>query len=197
MRGGSLTRTHRISLAALGGLALASCQGAPGGLDGADDHDAVAEDASVPDATAPAAADAMVDAGFECSFPQGVPDEDFTPCAMSYTDTDPVVDAAVNAVMAELTGCSVGSDCSLTALAGATAEEKCQSWFAIVTATLRERGFCVGLHVVGSTDEIAASNTGCTGRWYGYHVCNYGGPKVVWNPGARRGWCQITPSWCP
>lgn len=134
-----------------------------------------------------------------CSFPQGVPDEDFVAMASSPADTDPAVDAAVNAAMKSLTGCNVGSACPLSAAQypGANAHLQCQSWFAAVNAKLREEGLCAGLHEVGFTDEIAVSNTGCKGRWYGYHVCNYGGPLVVWSPGARRGWWQIAPARCP
>lgn len=130
------------------------------------------------------------------SFPQGVPESGFIAAATSYGDTDPSVDAAVNAVMVLLTGCGVGSSCSLSASAGATTDEKCQSWFAAVTAALRAQGFDAGQHQEGGTDEIAVSSTGCTGKWYGYHVCSYGGPTVVWN-GARRGWWRIDPSYCP
>ena len=93
-------------------------------------------------------------------------------------------------------GCGIGSDCDITGFAGTTVDEICQSWFAAVTAALRAKGYCAGQHIVGSTDEIAVSNTGCGGKWYGYHICNYGGPKVVWNPGARRGWWMIKPSYC-
>ena len=132
-----------------------------------------------------------------CEFPQGVPDDQFVAASCSYSDTDPSVDAAVNSVMAALTGCGVGSDCPLTGFAGANADEVCQSWFEAVTEALRAQGLCAGQHVVGVTDEIAVSNTGCDGKWYGYHVCNYGGPKVVWNPGARRGWWAIEPAYCP
>lgn len=134
--------------------------------------------------------------GGPCQFPQGVPDEHFIGQACTYQDTDPSVDSAVNAVMASLTGCGVGSDCPITGYPGSNAYEVCQSWFNAVTAALRAQGYCAGLHEVGHTDEIAVSNTCCEGRWYGYHVCNYGGPKVVWNPGARRGWWTITPSYC-
>lgn len=132
-----------------------------------------------------------------CAFPQGVPEAEFSSTAASYADTDPAVDAAVNAAMTKLTGCPAGTSCSLMAFTGANADLKCQSWFAAVTAELRAQGFCAGQHEVGSTDEIAVSNTGCPGKWYGYHVCNYGGPLVVWNPGARRGWWQINPARCP
>jgi hypothetical protein len=131
-----------------------------------------------------------------CEFPQGVPDEGFIASACSYGDTDGSVDAAVNAVMVALTGCGVSSDCPITLFPGTT-DEICQSWFAAVTAELRAQGYCAGQHIVGGTDEIAVSNTGCDGKWYGYHICNYGGPKVVWNPGARRGWWAIDPGYCP
>lgn len=134
--------------------------------------------------------------GGPCEFPQGVPDPDFICNAASYQDTDPSVDAAVNSAMAKLTGCGVMSDCDLSSFAGATAGDKCQSFFAAVTQELRAQGYCAGQHAVGSTDEIAVSKTGCAGKWYGYHVCFYGGPKVVWNPGARRGWWVIKPSHC-
>ncbi|MBK8996188.1 MAG: hypothetical protein IPM35_10650 [Myxococcales bacterium] len=134
--------------------------------------------------------------GGPCEFPQGVPDPDFTCAATSYTDTDPSVDAAVNSVMASLTGCGVMSDCPITGYPGTNAHEICQAWFAAVTKELRAKGYCAGQHAVGDTDEIAVSNTGCAGKWYGYHICNYGGPKVVWNPGARRGWWLIKPSYC-
>jgi hypothetical protein len=134
--------------------------------------------------------------GGPCEFPQGVPDPDFTCNSTTYQDTDPAVDAAVNSVMAALSGCGVMSDCPITGFAGTNADEICQSWFAAVTKELRAKGFCAGQHAVGSTDEIAVSSTGCAGKWYGYHICNYGGPKVVWNPGARRGWWLIKPSYC-
>jgi hypothetical protein len=135
-------------------------------------------------------------AGGPCEFPQGVPDPDFVANACDYKDTDPAVDAAVNAAMVKLSGCGALSDCPIVGLPGGNTHEVCQSWFAAVTAELRAQGFCAGQHVVGSTDEIAVSNTCCEGKWYGYHICNYGGPKVVWNPGARRGWWMIKPNYC-
>lgn len=135
--------------------------------------------------------------GPSCTFPQGVPDQDFIATACSYGDTDPAVDQAVVAVMQNLTGCSPGSDCPIVGFAGATVDEQCQSFFAAVTEQLRAQGYCAGQHIVGATDEIAVSNTGCTGKWYGYHVCFFGGPKVVWMPGAKRGWWMIAPQYCP
>lgn len=142
------------------------------------------------------AGDGMPGAG-ACTFPQGVPDPGFIANACSFQDTDPTVDAAVNAAMVKLSGCGAGSDCPIVGFPGTNADEVCQSWFAAVTDELRKQGYCAGQHAVGSTDEIAVSKTGCTGKWYGYHVCFYGGPKVVWSPGARRGWWQIAPSYCP
>ncbi len=134
--------------------------------------------------------------GGPCSFPQGVPDPDFYHWACTFQETDKSVDDAVNAVMANLSGCGVGSDCVITTVGGSTINEICQNWFAAVAAELRNQGYCAGQHAESSTDEIAVSNTCCEGKWYGYHICNYGGGKVVWNPGARRGWWMIKPSYC-
>jgi hypothetical protein len=131
-----------------------------------------------------------------CAFPQGLPESDFLAYSGSATDTDPLVDDAVNAAMVEVSGCAALSSCDLSSFPGADVGEQCQSYFAAVTQKLRDHGFCAGQHEIGSTDEIAVSNTGCTGKWFGYHVCYYGGPKVVWNPGARRGWWKIEPSRC-
>lgn len=133
--------------------------------------------------------------GGPCSFPQGVPDADYIASACTYQDTDKSVDDAVNAAMAKLSGCSVGSDCPL-GQPGDNTHILCQGWFVAVAQELRAQGFCAGQHVLDYTDEIAVSNTCCEGKWYGYHICNYGGGKVVWNPGARRGWWVITPSYC-
>jgi hypothetical protein len=93
--------------------------------------------------------------------------------------------------MADISGCNPGSDCPI----GDTYPDA-QNWFLDVAAALRSQGFCAGQHELGYTDEIAVSNTGCTGRWFGYHIYNYGGSKVVWNPGAQRGWWSITPEHC-
>jgi hypothetical protein len=106
------------------------------------------------------------------------------------------VDKAVNEAMAQLSGCSIGSDCPITVVAGENTNDLCQNWFSLVSEALRAQGFCAGQHEEGHTDEIAVSDTGCTGKWYGYHICNYGGAKVVWNPGARRGWWKIKPGYC-
>jgi hypothetical protein len=133
--------------------------------------------------------------GDGCGFPQGVPDDGWIGTAESWSDTDPAVDQAVTEVMVELTGCPPGSDCRVGD--GDNPHLVCQDWFARVNQRLRQRGLCAGLHVEGHTDEIAVSNTGCRGRWYGYHICSYGGMSVVWMPGARRGWWQIAPASCP
>ncbi|MDY0063291.1 MAG: hypothetical protein RBU45_26035 [Myxococcota bacterium] len=123
-----------------------------------------------------------------CSFPQGVPEEAFT----SGGETDGEIAAAVNAVMAALSGCGIGSDCFI-----GDRWPDGQGWFGAVNRELRNQGYCAGQHEEGATDEIAVSSAGCRGRWYGYHVYNYGGSKVVWNPGAQRGWWSIDASYCP
>lgn len=123
-----------------------------------------------------------------CSFPQGVPEQDFT----WHANTSASVAATVNQVMSQLSGCPVNSDCPLT-----PRFPDDQAWFTAVTAALRARGLCAGQHELGHTDEIAVSDTGCSGRWFGYHVFNYGGSKVVWATGAARGSWSIEPSHCP
>lgn len=107
-------------------------------------------------------------------------------------DTSSAVGNAVNAVMATLSGCPVGSDCPI-----GDRYPEAQQWFDAVNAALRAQGLCAGQHEEGHTDEIAVSDTGCAGRWYGYHVYNYGGSKVVWSPGAQRGWWSIPSTYCP
>jgi len=129
-----------------------------------------------------------IDPPGECKFPQGVPDEAYT----HGEDNDPEIAQIVNDVMVTLSGCDIGSDCPL----GDRGYPTAQSWFDAVNAELRSMGLCAGQHVEGETDEIAVSNDGCTGRWYGYHIYNYGGGKVVWNPGAQRGWWSIDPAYC-
>ena len=123
-----------------------------------------------------------------CSFPQGVPEQDFT----WHPNTSASVAATVNQVMSQLSGCAVNSDCPLTPRFSDD-----QAWFTAVTAALRARGLCAGQHELGHTDEIAVSDSGCSGRWFGYHVFNYGGSKVVWATGAARGSWSIEPSHCP
>ena len=123
-----------------------------------------------------------------CRFPQQVPEPDFT----HHATTSGSVASTVNSVMQQLSGCPVGSDCPI----GAT-YPTAQSWFDAVNVALRARGLCAGQHEEGHTDEIAVSDSGCTGLWYGFHVFNYGGSKVVWAPGAQRGSWSITPGLCP
>ena len=181
--GGKSTGGASSGGASSGGTSSGGSGGATGGAAGAG-------------AGCGAAAAVQCGTGGPCAFPQGVPDPDFIAAACTYQDTDKSVDDAVNAVMATLSGCGVGSDCPITTVGGSDVNEICQNWFAAVTAELRNQGFCAGQHAVGSTDEIAVSNTCCEGKWYGYHIGNYGGGKVVWNPGARRGWWQIQSSYC-
>lgn len=93
----------------------------------------------------------------------------------------------VNVVMANLTGCNIGSDCRHGDGIG---EAGAQKWMARVIAQLQLRGLCAGQHETGVTDEIAVA-TKCDGPWEGYHVANFGGGKVVWSPNAAR------PTWTP
>jgi hypothetical protein len=131
----------------------------------------------------------------ECDFPQGIPDREFTKLPVSSKHAK-----VVNEVIAEITGCSVGSRC----MHGKSPQEFMQ----LVVAALRERGivdadgkpteenFCAGQHITGHTDEIAVS-VDCRAVWEGYHITTYGPrPTVVWSPGSRRPAYQIPPSYC-
>jgi hypothetical protein len=91
--------------------------------------------------------------------------------------------AAVNQVMAGLTGCSIGSRCVVIV--------RPQVWQAHVEAGLREMGLCAGQHEPG-TDEIAVS-TAAGQPWEGFHIYSGAGwddpaqtGTVVWSPGADR-----------
>jgi hypothetical protein len=120
-----------------------------------------------------------------CTFPQGVPESDFTGGATTH-----VLGTQVNAAMERLTGCMTGTTCKL--------DMGADEWFAKVTAELRSTGLCAGRHnetPPGATDEIAVA-TSCTGWWEGYHVYNYGGRSVVWSPGAARPSWKIDPRHC-
>jgi hypothetical protein len=148
----------------------------------------------------------------EHRFPQGVPEEDYT----RHT-SKPKLDAQVNAVLAQLSGCTVG-------------QPSCQhgrdpwAFLPEVTGELRKQGLWAGQHVEGKTDEIAVA-TSCEGEWDGDHVTTFGDPAfVVWvnippvpcagsqdggepcigercgcpavGPGAYRGGWSITPNHC-
>lgn len=89
----------------------------------------------------------------------------------------------VNAVMAAITGCEVGSDCLLK---GKTA----QSWQAEVEAALRQHQVCAGQHAP-DTDEIAVSRDPRDPGgdvWEAFHVAA-GSPEtrltVVWSYGTQ------------
>jgi hypothetical protein len=119
-----------------------------------------------------------------CDFPQGVPEHEFTglPVSSEHAST-------VNEVMAEITGCNVGSRC----VHGKSPQE----FMRLVVVALRERGLCAGQHITGHTDEIAVASS-CEGVWEGYHNAYFGTPStVVWSPGGNRPAYQIPSSYCP
>ena len=120
-----------------------------------------------------------------CSFPQGVPNSDFTmgPVLTEYA-------ATVNTAMKEITGCDIGTDCPT----GMTPDD----WMHAVIEKIKLTGLCAGRHVdttPGGTDEIAVAAK-CTDPWEGYKIYNYGGGKVIWSPNANRPSWTITPGHC-
>ena len=120
-----------------------------------------------------------------CTFPQGVPESDFTSGPTTH-----ILGTQVNAALERTGLCPVGSDCN----AGPSADD----FFDTVNADLRSTGLCAGRHKEnppGASDEIAVA-TSCTGWWEGYHVYNYGGGKIVWSPNAARPSWKIDPKWC-
>jgi len=128
-----------------------------------------------------------------CSFPQGLPEDAFTG-----TSNPGTFGSAVNKVMAELTGCAVGSDCPVTFHP--------DIWMGMVEDKLRELGLCAGRHKAtppGASDQISVKGTDfCDGRKHeNYKVYNYGGGKVIWAPHANQdGWyvdCgEVPPGQC-
>jgi hypothetical protein len=118
-----------------------------------------------------------------CSFPQGIPDQEFTGLPVSSVHAE-----VVNEVMAEITGCKVGSRC--------VHKKSPQEFMQLVVVALRERGLCAGQHITGRTDEIAVSSD-CEGVWEGYHITTWAAkPTVVWSPGSHRPAYKIPPSYC-
>ena len=120
-----------------------------------------------------------------CSFPQGVPNSDFTmgPVLTQYA-------ATVNTAMKEITGCDIGTDCPT----GMAPDE----WMHKVIDAVKLTGLCAGRHVdttPGGTDEIAVAAK-CTDPWEGYKIYNYGGGKVIWSPNANRPSWTVTPGHC-
>ena len=117
----------------------------------------------------------------ECGFPQGIPNSKFTG-----TTNPGTFGSVVNATMAELTGCNVGSDCPITFGP--------DPWMALVCEKLCEKGFNCGRHKdtpPGATDQISViQGSFCDGRAHeNYQIYNYGGQKVRWAPGGKQdGW---------
>ena len=120
-----------------------------------------------------------------CSFPQGVPADDFSmgPVRTNFA-------ATVNTAMREITGCNIGSDCPT----GMMPDE----WMHAVIDAIKVTGLCAGRHVdttPGGTDEIAVARN-CKHPWEGYKIYNYGGGKVIWSPNANRPSWTITHDYC-
>jgi hypothetical protein len=114
-----------------------------------------------------------------CGFPQGLEASEFTGGSKLRTKGN-----LVNEVMAEITGCNVGSNCPHG--------KSPQEWMSVVVQTLQERGECAGQHIDGHSDEIAIHTGDCV--WESYHIAYFGDPStVVWYPGALR-WAYRIPS---
>lgn len=117
-------------------------------------------------------------------FPQGIPEAEYTKIPATSERAE-----EVNVVMAEITGCNIGSRC--------LHNKSPQEWMQLVVIALREQGIDAGQHVDGETDEIAVRVPRNVCRWEGYHVTTYANkPTVVWNPGAVRPSYSIPPSYC-
>lgn len=120
-----------------------------------------------------------------CTFPQGIPDGKFT----HFPDAPGTLGSVVNATMADLTGCTVGSDCPITFAP--------DTWMAIVCARLCEKehdgvSLNCGRHrntTPGGTDQISVKpGSFCDGGAHQqFQIYNYGGGKIRWAPGGSQG----------
>jgi len=117
----------------------------------------------------------------DCGFPQGAPNSDFTG-----TTNPGTFGSVVNSVMADLSGCAVGTDCPITFGP--------DPWMALVCDRLCEIGLNCGRHddePPGATDQISVKRGSfCDGKAHeNYQIYNYGGKKVRWAPGGQQdGW---------
>lgn len=118
-----------------------------------------------------------------CSFPQGIPDEQFTPVKARISEAEAL---AINQATAKVGGCEIGSDCPL----GTDPQAAMRS----IVLQLRRDGYCAGQHVDGDTDELAFAAVGqCAIGWHGAHV-------VKWpnSPGdqAKASWVSVPTEPC-
>jgi hypothetical protein len=130
----------------------------------------------------------------ECGFPQGIPEDRFRGVQNPGT-----YGSVVNRVMADLTGCAVGSNCPITFHP--------DTWMGMVCEGLCGKGLNCGRHrdsSPGASDQISVKQGDfCDGKLHeNYQVYNYGGRQVRWAPGAAQdGWlvnCGGPPSGkCP
>jgi len=122
----------------------------------------------------------------ECGFPQGIPNDDFTG-----VENPGSYGSVVNKVMAELSGCAVGTDCPITFHP--------DLWMALVCGELCDLGVNCGRHdnePPGASDQISVTRGSfCDGtRHENYSVYNYGGKKVRWAPGGTQDAWIVNPN---
>lgn len=130
----------------------------------------------------------------DCGFPQRIPEGNFR-----ITTNPGTHGSAVNRVMADLTGCAVGSSCPITFHPDV--------WMGMVCDELCGLGLNCGRHIntpPGASDQISVKQGSfCDGKRHeNYQVYNYGGKKVRWAPSAAQdGWfveCKEPPQGkCP
>lgn len=99
-----------------------------------------------------------------CSFPQGVPQEDFKEVT-NPGQFSKVMDATIK----ELTTCAGETDCTWGPLDP-------QIYIKQLVVRLQEKGYCAGQHVDGDTDQISiALSCGANVVWENYQPVNFGG----------------------
>jgi hypothetical protein len=128
-----------------------------------------------------------------------VPEEDFTG-----VENPGTYGSVVNSVMAELTGCAVGTDCPITFGPDPWMHMVCDE---LCKIEVQGVNLNCGRHddePPGATDQISViRGSFCDGRPHeNYQIYNYGGKKVRWAPGGQQdGWvidpntpaCRQTP----
>jgi len=114
-------------------------------------------------------------------FPQGIPDDQFE--KLPHTNS---LRGEVNVLMAELSGCGIGSSCKL--------DMDADQWMNLVTMKMRDRGFNAGRHIdpfpgqcepgQGCSDQIsllAGGKNWCVDQHSNQQIYEFGGGKVRWD----------------